>query len=185
MSEDGPPQETDLEIAVASVDELVEFMRRAEKPPERWRVGTEHEKIGLYERGPSPVPYEGERGIGALLDAIADSDGWSRILEDGNVIALAKDGASIRAIAGCSPSVAVSSASETVGRPSPMTPLTVPASRKVTATTRSVVGSINGLFRLCGCGMKRRTSRRSQHSRGGSATASRPASNPAGHRAGE
>ncbi len=86
---------TDLETPLESVDQLVEFMRRAEKPPERWRVGTEHEKIGLYEADRSPVPYEGERGIGALLDAIAESDGWRRILEDGNVIALEKEGASI------------------------------------------------------------------------------------------
>ena len=83
------------EVHVDSVDELIEYMRRGEKPPERWRVGTEHEKIGLYEADRSPVPYEGERGIGALLDTIAESDGWHRILEDGHVIALEKAGASI------------------------------------------------------------------------------------------
>jgi glutamate--cysteine ligase len=91
MSDESPA----LDTRVESVDDLVEFMRRGEKPPERWRVGTEHEKIGLYEADPSPVPYEGERGIGALLDTIAETDGWSRILEEGNVIALEKDGASI------------------------------------------------------------------------------------------
>ena len=67
MSEDPPG----LEERVESVDQLVEFMRRGEKPPERWRVGTEHEKIGLYRADGAPVPYEGARGIGALLETIA------------------------------------------------------------------------------------------------------------------
>jgi len=43
----------------------------------------------------APVAYEGERGIGALLEAIAVADGWERIRESGNVIALAKQGGSI------------------------------------------------------------------------------------------
>jgi glutamate--cysteine ligase len=80
---------------VENIDELVEVFRAAEKPPERWRVGTEHEKIGLYADSHRPVPYTGERGIGALLEEIATVDGWDRVLEAGNVIALLKDGASI------------------------------------------------------------------------------------------
>ena len=54
---------------IESTEELVAFLRSGEKPPERFRVGTEHEKIGLYEDGDhARVPYEGERGIGRLLD---------------------------------------------------------------------------------------------------------------------
>ena len=41
------------------------------------------------------MPYEGERGIGALLEAIAREDDWERVFEGENLIALAKDGASI------------------------------------------------------------------------------------------
>ena len=80
----------DFDAPVESIDELVAYMRGGEKPPERWRVGTEHEKIGLHEGSRAPVPYEGERGIGALLEAVAQADGWERIREAGNVIALAK-----------------------------------------------------------------------------------------------
>jgi glutamate--cysteine ligase len=80
---------------VTSVDELVEFLRRAEKPSDAWRVGTEHEKIGLYRDGHRPVPHEGERGIGALLERIAAEDGWQRIYEDDALIALEKGNASI------------------------------------------------------------------------------------------
>jgi len=41
------------------------------------------------------VPYEGERGIGALLNGLADNYGWTRIKEGENVIALSGGGASI------------------------------------------------------------------------------------------
>jgi glutamate--cysteine ligase len=89
----GPP--LDFEAPVGSVEELVDYVRAGEKPPEQWRVGTEHEKIGLHDDDRAPVPYEGDRGIGALLEAIAAADDWERIREGGNVIALIKQGASI------------------------------------------------------------------------------------------
>jgi len=85
----------DPDAPVAVVDDLIGFFERAETPPEEWRVGTEHEKIGLYADDLAPVPYEGERGIGALLETIAQTDGWTRIFEGDDVIALEKGGASI------------------------------------------------------------------------------------------
>jgi len=66
----------DLDVPVESVEQLVDYLRSGEKPPEAWRVGTEHEKIGLHEDDHTPIPYEGERGIGALLERIAEQDGW-------------------------------------------------------------------------------------------------------------
>lgn len=60
-----------------------------------WRIGTEHEKFAFYRDTLGPVPYEGERGIGALLDALADKYGWARVKEGPNTIALEQDAASI------------------------------------------------------------------------------------------
>jgi len=80
---------------VGGIADLVAHIASGEKPRERWRVGTEHEKIGLYAADFRRVPFGGERGIAALLGRIADEDGWARVLEDGNLIALEKDGASI------------------------------------------------------------------------------------------
>lgn len=80
---------------VGSSEELVAYLRSGEKPPEDWRVGTEHEKIGLRVDDFGPVPFEGERGIEALLDRIAAEDGWTRLREAGRVVALEKEGASI------------------------------------------------------------------------------------------
>ena len=85
----------ELEAPIESVDQLVEFLRHSEKPVERWRVGTEHEKIGLWTPELRPVPYEGPRGIAALLDAVAVADGWERVREGDDVVALRKHNASI------------------------------------------------------------------------------------------
>jgi len=83
------------ETPVASISELVDHLRDGEKPVDHFRIGMEHEKIGLRREDLGSVPYEGERGIGALLERIAREDDWSPIFEAGNVIALEKDGASI------------------------------------------------------------------------------------------
>ncbi len=83
------------ETPVASKEELVDYIREGEKPAARFRIGMEHEKIGLRAEDLGPVPYEGERGIGALLESIAREDQWTPVLEAGKVIALEKGGASI------------------------------------------------------------------------------------------
>ena len=86
---------SDLAVPVESVEQLVEFLRQGEKPPERWRVGTEHEKIGLRGGSWGPVSYEGEAGIGALLEYLARVEGWDPVTEAGRIIALEQRGASI------------------------------------------------------------------------------------------
>jgi glutamate--cysteine ligase len=80
---------------VESVDALVAFLREGAKPAERWRVGTEHEKIGLRLGDHQVVPFEGDRGIGALLTRVAELDDWNPVQEGSHTIALAKAGASI------------------------------------------------------------------------------------------
>jgi glutamate--cysteine ligase len=81
---------------IADKRELIAHLESGSKPDQAsWRIGTEHEKFGFYTDTLGPVPYEGERGIGALLNALADRYDWERVLERGNVIALKKNGASI------------------------------------------------------------------------------------------
>jgi glutamate--cysteine ligase len=60
-----------------------------------WRIGTEHEKFAFYRDTLAPVPYEGERGIGALLSALSERFGWVPVQEGGNIIALVQGKASI------------------------------------------------------------------------------------------
>jgi len=78
------------------VRELAAHLASGEKPdPASWRIGTEHEKFGFYRATRRPVPYEGENGIGALLEGLATRYGWKRVMEGDTLIALQKGGASI------------------------------------------------------------------------------------------
>ena len=77
------------------VAQLVEYFREGERPRADWRVGTEHEKIGLYAKTFAPVPYEGERGIHALLAAIEREHGWKPLTDAGLLVGLERDGRTI------------------------------------------------------------------------------------------
>jgi glutamate--cysteine ligase len=76
---------------ISSRDELVAWIAAGEKPASEWRVGTEHEKVPFYKGSHAPVPYEGDRGIRALLDGLAQLNNWGPILDDGNPIGLADE----------------------------------------------------------------------------------------------
>jgi glutamate--cysteine ligase len=71
--------------------ELVEWIAAGEKPRSEWRLGTEHEKVPFRAADLAPVPYEGERGIRALLEGLRDRTGWQPIMEDNHPIGLADD----------------------------------------------------------------------------------------------
>jgi glutamate--cysteine ligase len=86
-----------LSAPVASIDDLITYVKGAERPLERWLIGVEHEKIGV--RGPryEAVPYHGPGGIRELLDAIARSAGGTqhKHKENGQPIALLSKDASV------------------------------------------------------------------------------------------
>jgi glutamate--cysteine ligase len=76
--------------------DLVAHLEKGSKPDRSsWRIGTEHEKFAFYRDTLQPVPYGGERGIGALLNALADRFGWERVQEGASTIALKQGLASI------------------------------------------------------------------------------------------
>lgn len=75
---------------VESVDDLVTEFRSACKPRQDWRLGTEHELIGVYARDPdlgAAPPFEGDRGINAVFESLT-ARGWEPVVEDDIVIAL-------------------------------------------------------------------------------------------------
>ncbi|MBK9031113.1 MAG: glutamate--cysteine ligase [Myxococcales bacterium] len=79
-------------VPLANVDELVAYFRDAEKPRAAWRVGSEHELIGVRARGPAAgtaPAYDGADGIGAVLAGFA-ARGWTPVEEGGHVIALTR-----------------------------------------------------------------------------------------------
>jgi glutamate--cysteine ligase len=75
-------------------DQLAGALASGEKPREAWRIGTEHEKFGFRTDDLRPPPFDGERGIEALLKGLVRF-GWEAVEEGGRTIALYKDGASV------------------------------------------------------------------------------------------
>ena len=71
-----------------SRDELVAWLEAGVKPVSEFRIGTEHEKTPFTAEGHLPVPYEGGRGIGVLLEGMKLLLGWEPIMERGNIIGL-------------------------------------------------------------------------------------------------
>jgi glutamate--cysteine ligase len=75
--------------------QLIEYLEDGCKPKAEWRVGTEHEKFGYTHDDLRPLPYDGERGIRALLEGLAAQFGWRIVTENERPIALQRGGASV------------------------------------------------------------------------------------------
>jgi glutamate--cysteine ligase len=82
---------------IESRDQLVAWIEKGCKPRSAYRIGTEHEKFPFYRANHAPVPYQGERGIRALLAGMQQSLGWEPIIDGRNLIGLA-DGTGLGAI---------------------------------------------------------------------------------------
>ena len=74
--------------------QLIDSIASGSKPKSAWRIGTEHEKFGFRLDDLRPLSWEGEQGIGALLEGLTRF-GWQRVSENGKLIALSRDGASV------------------------------------------------------------------------------------------
>jgi glutamate--cysteine ligase len=72
---------------IESRDQLIASFARGEKPAERWRIGTEHEKF-VYRRDDHRAPsWDEEGGIRDLLTRL-QRFGWQPVEENGKLIAL-------------------------------------------------------------------------------------------------
>jgi glutamate--cysteine ligase len=82
MSGDAPSR------LIESTDDLIAAMAEGGKPPDRWAIGTEHEKH-VFRRDPlRPVPYGGPDGVRALLAGIEARTGWQPFYDGDNPIGL-------------------------------------------------------------------------------------------------
>ena len=79
-------------------EQLAEYIASGEKPRDRWRIGTEHEKFGYRHADLAPLPYdapEGQASIKAMLEGIGARYGWSPVREGDLIIGLERDGANV------------------------------------------------------------------------------------------
>jgi glutamate--cysteine ligase len=80
---------------VRSLDDLEHYFHAGAKDRADWKIGVEYEKPVVFRETGEATPYEGPRGIGALLAGIRDRFEWEPVYEDGNLIALRDANASI------------------------------------------------------------------------------------------
>src|SRR5579883_2712128 len=78
---------------VTSRRELVAWLEEGVKPPDQFRIGTEHEKFPFYRESHAPVPYNGVAGSGragirALLEGMQERLGWEPVNDGENLIGL-------------------------------------------------------------------------------------------------
>src|SRR6476469_4668848 len=72
---------------IESRDDLIRAFAKGEKPQDRWRIGTEHEKF-VYRIADHRAPsYDEPGGIRDLLKGL-ERFGWQPVIEGGHVIAL-------------------------------------------------------------------------------------------------
>ena len=69
-------------------DELVAWLAQGVRPKAEFRIGTEHEKFAFTREGHRPVPYDGPRGIRAMLEGMQRLLGWQPIMEGPHLIGL-------------------------------------------------------------------------------------------------
>ena len=74
---------------IESRAELVAWFEKGCKPESDFRLGTEHEKFGFYAYDHAPVPYDGPRGIRAILEGLQARIGWEPIMDGEAIIGLA------------------------------------------------------------------------------------------------
>jgi glutamate--cysteine ligase len=80
---------------IEKYQELEAYFHDAGKPPDRWRVGTEYEKVGSVRSTGQAIPYFGPRGVDRILRELIERFGWQPEEHDGNIIALTRDKAQI------------------------------------------------------------------------------------------
>ena len=73
---------------ITSRKELVEYFEAGCKPRAAWRIGTEHEKFPFDAATLSPLTYQGERGIRAILEGLIERFGHVPVMEGDHIIAL-------------------------------------------------------------------------------------------------
>ncbi|MCU0881967.1 MAG: glutamate--cysteine ligase [Hyphomonadaceae bacterium] len=76
-------------------EDLLPSFAEGAKPKEQWRIGTEHEKFGFHTDDFTPVAWDGERGIKALLEGMQALNHWDGIYEGDNIIGLKSGMASV------------------------------------------------------------------------------------------
>lgn len=83
------------EALIQGTEDLVAWFASGAKGDAKRGVGSEHEKLGFDGETLKPLAYEGDNGIGKLLSEMAERYDWEPYLDEGNIMALLRDGAAV------------------------------------------------------------------------------------------
>ncbi len=82
---------------LGGMDDLLVLFHDAEKPRERWRIGTEAERIAVQKANGAHLPYEGPVSVVTIFQQLIADHGWDAVreTETGPIIALRRGDASV------------------------------------------------------------------------------------------
>ena len=86
------------------VGQMIAWIADGETPDGQQKIGTEHEKFLFHRQTLAPVAYEGEAGIGVLLERLLTDlgPGAEPIMENGNIIGIVDaDGGAVASATHC------------------------------------------------------------------------------------
>lgn len=77
---------------ISNEEQLVNYLKSGEKACKNFKVGTENETFVFYLKNNTPVPYEGEISIKAILEKLQQKTNSTAILDNGNIIGMTMPG---------------------------------------------------------------------------------------------
>ena len=81
-------------LPVREADDLCSWLAARERTPDSFKVGLEHEKLGVVAGTTDPLPYQGPSGVGEVLRRFSRF-GYQPFEEDGTVIASQRRGLTV------------------------------------------------------------------------------------------
>ena len=86
-----------LDAPLRGMDDLLVLFHDAEKPRERWRIGTEAERIAVRRADGAHLPYDGPVSVVAIFERLIRNHDWEpeRETREGPIIALRRGSGSI------------------------------------------------------------------------------------------
>ncbi|MGA2411224.1 MAG: glutamate-cysteine ligase family protein, partial [Candidatus Binataceae bacterium] len=69
-------------------EDLIHYFESGAKPRDKWRIGTEYEKVLVSVRDGRALPFSGPNGVEALLQRLIDRYGYEPDEEEGRIISL-------------------------------------------------------------------------------------------------
>ena len=75
---------------ISREEDLEDYFDLGAKPRERWGIGLEYERVGVFRESGRAVPYEGPVSVETLLKTLARERAWEPHEEDGRVLSLSK-----------------------------------------------------------------------------------------------